>query len=667
MIRIVLRCGLAWIAASLLGPAAMAQPEFKEPAKYQPTGRELAEIKDRIDALAKSVAELKGKAPRDDPRTGEPLSDVEVCLKAARWIVRFNEFYNEKYVGMTLRVLERGRERAAQLAAGKAPWASAKGETVRGYVSQVDGSVQPYAVAVPESYNGEEATRLDVVLHGRGATLNEVSFFAAHDGKPAAADEPGLVLHVFGRTNNAYRWAGEADVFEAIEAVKRNYRVDERRVVLRGFSMGGAGAWHLGLHHPSLWCSVEAGAGFTDTKKYMNLGPLPAYQEKGLHIYDAVDVAVNAFDVPIAGYGGEEDKQLQASLNIKGALETLGVAMKKDSLVTRAEGIDFLHVIGAKTGHKVDPDSAKILKTFRDEHAARGLDPRPARIRFATYTLRYNRAPWLTVVRLGEHYARAFVDAEIKEDEVRVTAADNVAILAVDRDAGETIRFGGQSFPLRPAVKGLLPQVYFRRLEQGWEQLDYDQSRAVQENVERGKRHGLQGPIDDAFSAPFLCVRGTDTPWNPRVQDWADARLKRFAELWPKYLRGDLPIKDDVDVTDADIEGRHLILFGDPGSNRLLRRLLFGLPMTWTRDEVRLAGRHPSADHSPALIAPNPLNPYRYVVVNSGHTFDAKAFAGSNALLYPRLGDYAVFRVGESHKDGEVKVSGYFDERWKAP
>ena len=41
------------------------------------------------------------------------------------------------------------------------------------------------------------------------------------------------------------------------------------------------------------------------------------------------------------------------------------------------------------------------------------------------------------------------------------------------------------------------------------------------------------------------------------------------------------------------------------------------------------------------MIYPNPLDPTRYVVVNSGHTFGEKEFKGTNALLYPRLGDYA--------------------------
>src|SRR5262249_28076398 len=197
---------------------------------------------------------------------------------------------------------------------------------------------------------------------------------AAHEGRPATKDQPGLVLHVFGRGNNAYRWAGETDVFEAIEAVKRNYPVDERRLVLRGFSMGGAGAWHLGLHHPSLWSSVEAGAGFSETKKYARLGEdIPDDQEKALHIYDAIDYAGNAYNVPMVGYGGEDDPQRQASVNIEEAIEALGYEMKTEGLITRGVAIDFLRVVGAKMGHAVDPPSAQLLKAFHDERAVKGL------------------------------------------------------------------------------------------------------------------------------------------------------------------------------------------------------------------------------------------------------------------------------------------------------
>ena len=358
--------------------------------------------------------------------------------------------------------------------------------------------------------------------------LNEVTFLDAHDGKPTPADQAGLLLHVFGRGNNAYRWAGEADVFEAIDAVRRNYPVDERRIVLRGFSMGGAGAWHLGLHHPSTWCSVEAGAGFTETRNYARLNDLPDYQEKALHIYDAVDYALNAFDVPIAGYGGEDDPQLQASANILDRLRALDIPMNTEGLVTRAEGIDFLQVVGAKMGHRVDPASAKILAAFHDEHAAERPEPPMPRIRFETYTLKYGRVGWLSIEELHEHYQRATLDAEVEGEDV-VVRTENVAVLGVDRQAGQTIHLDGQDFPLIEAVQGLLPLVYFQHTAAGWVPLDYGESRVLQENLNRRKHRNVQGPIDDAFTGPFLCVRGTGKPWHPAVQQWADARLEQFA------------------------------------------------------------------------------------------------------------------------------------------
>ena len=67
------------------------------------------------------------------------------------------------------------------------------------------------------------------------------------------------------------------------------------------------------------------------------------------------------------------------------------------------------------------------------------------------------------------------------------------------------------------------------------------------------------------------------------------------------------------------------------------------------------------------MIYPNPLNPSRYVVLNSGHTFGEKEFRGTNALLFPRLGDYAVLKLTKSPAGGvseEVVLAGLFDEQW---
>jgi hypothetical protein len=74
-----------------------------------------------------------------------------------------------------------------------------------------------------------------------------------------------------------------------------------------------------------------------------------------------------------------------------------------------------------------------------------------------------------------------------------------------------------EEFPLEGAVKGLLANVYFRAAGAGWRVLDYNESRAFEEKAARAKRRGLQGPIDDAFTGSFLCVRGTEAPWSPAL------------------------------------------------------------------------------------------------------------------------------------------------------
>ena len=104
------------------------------------------------------------------------------------------------------------------------------------------------------------------------------------------------------------------EALAAFRAAEREIRghetIDSDRIVLRGFSMGGAGAWHLGLMYPSFWCSVSPGAGFTTTYGRVKNrdGKLPDYVVKCLGIYDALDYAENVFDVPVVAYGGRSTR-----------------------------------------------------------------------------------------------------------------------------------------------------------------------------------------------------------------------------------------------------------------------------------------------------------------------------------------------------------------------
>jgi hypothetical protein len=171
----------------------------------------------------------------------------------------------------------------------------------------------------------------------------------------------------------------------------------------------------------------------------------------------------------------------------------------------------------------------------------------------------------------------------------------------------------------------------------------------------------LQGPIDDAFNGPFLCVRPTGKPHHPAAAKLADVRLSDFLRNYAKWLRGDPPVRDDRDITDNDIRERNLILFGDPSSNRILARLASRLPLKWSAETIQAGSqRFAAADHLLVMIYPNPLNPSRYVVLNSGHTFGEAEFRGTNALLFPRLGDWAVLTAS-----GDPAAAGLLDDDWR--
>ena len=181
----------------------------------------------------------------------------------------------------------------------------------------------------------------------------------------------------------------------------------------------------------------------------------------------------------------------------------------------------------------------------------------------------------------------------------------------------------------------------------------------------------MQGPIDDAFLEPFLVVRPTGTPWNEAANREALRILEKFDRQYTLAYRGHIRVKDDKDVTASDLEQYHLVLFGDPGSNRWIAKLGGSTPVGWNQQTVTLGARSfPAARSLPAYIypnplSPNPLSPSHYVVVNSGLTADWADWAGD--FPTPQYGDFAVLRVDNTKDVPDVAYAGLFDEKWMLP
>jgi hypothetical protein len=181
------------------------------------------------------------------------------------------------------------------------------------------------------------------------------------------------------------------------------------------------------------------------------------------------------------------------------------------------------------------------------------------------------------------------------------------------------------------------------------------------------KRHGLQGPIDDAFMDSFLMVRPTGTALSEKVARWTNNELQHALDHWRRQFRGGARVMDDREVGDAEIAACNLVLWGDPSSNSIIAKIAGKLPVKWDARTVALGDRtFDGGHHVPALIFPNPLNPKRYVVINSGFTFREYDYL-NNARQVPKLPDYAVLDIDvppSSRAPAGVVAAGFFTEDW---
>jgi hypothetical protein len=101
----------------------------------------------------------------------------------------------------------------------------------------------------------------------------------------------------------------------------------------------------------------------------------------------------------------------------------------------------------------------------------------------------------------------------------------------------------------------------------------------------------------------------------------AESLQKIIRRKWSNIT---IPIKADMDVTDADLETHHLVLIGRPDSNRLVQRFRADLPITFgSRSFVVRNKTHAHAGSAVVVAADNPVNKRYSIVVIAGLSAEA--------------------------------------------
>lgn len=155
-----------------------------------------------------------------------------------------------------------------------------------------DQGEHKYVVFVPTGYRSDVASPALLFLHGAGerGTDNrlQLSNGLAPFVQARVSTFPFLVVFpqcqtVDGRILETWNAAGAGgrNALKALDDARQHYNFDPKRVVLTGWSMGGYGAWSLGIAEPSRWSAIVPLAGGGDPAAVAVLKSVPVWAFHG--------------------------------------------------------------------------------------------------------------------------------------------------------------------------------------------------------------------------------------------------------------------------------------------------------------------------------------------------------------------------------------------------
>lgn len=677
---------LFFLAAAVLPAQAQLSPNgatasFKGSLPPKPTAALSAEQETAIEQELAKVTQAF-QAVKQHARA----ADAHIFIKAVRYALDFDEWYDKKPedgVKKAKAMLDEANKRIESLLKNETPWMNGSGQKVLGFYSKMDDSPQPYGVEVPEGLEfgaGKPSVPMWIWLHGRGDTATDLHFVYSRlmAKKPGQFQPKGtIVIHPFGRYCNGWKSAGETDVFECRDDATKRFNIDTNRIALAGFSMGGAGAWHLGAHFADQWACVHTGAGFADVKRYQKLTPdkYPAwYEQKLWGMYDVPDYARNFFNVPLISYSGEVDAQRDSA-------EYMMEVLAK-------EGLKPPHLIGPGMGHKYHPEVIKEVQAWIEQAVAKGRDLFPDEVHIQTKTPYYGRMKWLNLHGLEESWKEARLDAKVVNGETIEIKTSNVTRIVFypppqARKGGGKLKLLVDGQMLTLTVGPEVPQfeTYMnpgpkvagsmcRLIKENGQWRDFGNAQPFQhEGPQGGKPSSHPGLMDTAFMKRFLVVLPDGKSSSPAVDAWVTAESTHFIQRWRGLMRGDVRVANAAEIKDVIEAGKtqNLILWGTPESNSCLKQLAAALPLKWNAEKVGMGAQSFDAKtHVPLLTYPCLQSPGFEVVINSGLTF-REAHDRTNSLQNPKLPDWAILDITQppnAEAAGKVVAADFFDERY---
>lgn len=236
------------------------------------------------------------------------LKPYEICLKERMTLKKIDQYFN---------IIEKRQD----------PLADQIGFSRKAYRSKLDNSMQPYVIYLPKNFDREKKYPLMVYLHGSASDETDIMGFST------LIPDDFIAVGPFGRghSNGFCRDNAQLDISEVIEAVQNDYPIDNTKILLTGFSMGGYGVYRTFYETPGKFKAIAIFSGETKVTNKYNL------DSKAIDFTDSKNLTIFK-NTPVFIFHGENDLNVSLSNMNKVYAKLLKAGAKAELIVEQNKG-----------------------------------------------------------------------------------------------------------------------------------------------------------------------------------------------------------------------------------------------------------------------------------------------------------------------------------------
>ena len=530
----------------------------------------------------------------------------------------------------------------------------------RTFISQIDGSVQYYAINPAQDSDNGKSKALVLSVHGAGVeAINQAS---SYHSKTWA--------HIVSPTNRrpyGFNWEdwGRTDAIEVLDISQRTLDIDPSRIYLTGHSMGGHGTWHLGGMFPDRFAAIGPSAGWLSFWSYR--------VRERIEERTPLQKMIMRPTSPSNTFGLAENYKQLGIYIIHGSDDDNVLADQSRQMVSHLEKFhkDFIYHEEPGQGHWWDisdePGSDCVdwapLFDFFARHARPGNE-RIRQIDFITPSPGISSQNyWLAVEAQTEQLKMSKVSIRFDPGMKRfVGTTENAARLSfdtsiLDGDSSVTFDIDSQKLENIPIPKDC-DRIWIEKKTDRWE--------VITNPLPSVKGPHRYGTFKDAFNNRVVFVYGTKG--SKAENDWAFTKAKFDAEYFWYQGNGSIDIVSDKEFDPTHEPDRNVVLYGNAKTNSAWRALLGDSPIQVQSGKIAVGKKQVKGkDLACLFIRPRPGSDIASVGAVSGTGLVGMKLNDRRPFLSPgySYGDFIIFTPDMlTDQESGIKATGFFGLDW---